>query len=106
MTEKMKNPPHPGGLIAETLEDTGMSIRELAKRLEVSPSALSRLVKEEAALSAEMAVKLSAVVGGAVHIWLGMQADYDIAQAEKKIDVRHLKRLELPSDGDASGALH
>ena len=98
MIGRMKNPPHPGGLIAETLEDTGMSIRELARRLEVSPAALSRLVKEEAALSAEMAVKLSAVIGGAPHIWLGMQADYAIAQAEKEVDVSHLRRLEFPPD--------
>lgn len=94
MIGRMKNPPHPGGLIKETLEDTGMSIRELAKRLEVSPAALSRVVREESAVSAEMAIKLSAVIGGAPHIWLGMQMDYAVAQAEKNVDISHLKRLE------------
>lgn len=106
MIGRMKNPPHPGGLITETLEDTGISLRELAKRLEVAPSTLSRLMREETGVSAEMAIKLSAVIGGAPHIWLGMQADYDLAQAEKALDVSHLKRLELPGEPDATAMHH
>jgi plasmid maintenance system antidote protein VapI len=38
----MINPPHPGGLIAEYLEDYGVSLRALARDLDVSPSALSK----------------------------------------------------------------
>ncbi|HCR1107388.1 TPA: HigA family addiction module antidote protein [Klebsiella aerogenes] len=106
MIGRMKNPPHPGGIIAETLEDTGISLRELAKRLEVAPSTLSRLINKDAAVSAEMAVKLAAVLGIAAHIWLGMQSDYDLAQAEKALDVSHLKRLEFPAEPDATAMHH
>ncbi|WP_034920402.1 HigA family addiction module antitoxin [Shimwellia blattae] len=90
----MKNPPHPGGLIAETLEESGMSIRELAKRLDVAPSTLARLVNEQSAISAEMAIRLAAVIGGAPHLWLGMQMDYDIARAEKVVDISHLAPID------------
>ena len=38
----MLNPPHPGGLITEYLEDNEISLRALARNLDVSPSALSK----------------------------------------------------------------
>lgn len=105
MIGHMKNPPHPGGIITETLEETGLSLRELAKRLDVAPSTLSRLAKGEIALTGEMAVKIAAVIGGSAHVWLAMMADYTAAQAEKTVNVSHLKRLELPDESNID-ALH
>lgn len=106
MIERMKNPPHPGGIIEEVLEDTGLSVRELARRLEIAPSTLSRLSRCEIAVSSEMAVKLAAVLGIAAHVWLKMQADYALAQAEKTVDISHLKPLVYPDAPEAPAAHH
>ena len=106
MIGKMKNPPHPGGFIAEAIEETGVSVRELAKRLGVAPSTLSRLVREEIAVTPEMAIKLSVVLGLAPHIWLNAQADYSLAQAEKTVDVSHLRPLVEPDDSETAHVHH
>ena len=80
---RMHNPPHPG----EVLEDTvlrAMTVTELAKRLEVSRVALSRVVNGRAAVSAELAIRLAAALGGSAESWLRMQVTYDLWQAQKK----------------------
>ncbi|TCL03682.1 hypothetical protein EZJ58_1759 [Sodalis ligni] len=40
----MFNPPHPGEIIAETLDDLNIGIRELSRALHVAPSTVQRLV--------------------------------------------------------------
>jgi addiction module antidote protein, HigA family len=79
----MHNPPHPG----EVLQDTvlrGMTVTEFARRLEVSRVALSRVVNGRAAVSAELAIRLAAALGGSAESWLRMQVAYDLWQAHKK----------------------
>ena len=80
---RMHNPPHPG----EALEDTvlrDMTVTELAKRLEVSRVALSRVMNGRAAVSAELAIRLAAALGGSAESWLKMQVAYDLWHAQKK----------------------
>lgn len=77
----MLNPPHPGGLIAEYLEDNSVSLRALARNLDVSPSALSNVTAGKTAISSEMALKLEAGLGIAARLWLAMQAAYDLNSA-------------------------
>jgi addiction module HigA family antidote len=80
---QMHNPPHPG----EVLQDTvlrEMTVTELAKRLEVSRVALSRVVNGRAAVSAELAIRLAAGLGGSAESWLRMQVAHDLWHAQKK----------------------
>lgn len=80
---RMHNPPHPG----EVLQDTvlaGMTVTEFAKRLGVSRVALSRVVNGRAAVSAELAIRLAAALGGSAESWLRIQVAYDLAKAAKK----------------------
>ncbi|MFH8136008.1 HigA family addiction module antitoxin [Pantoea osteomyelitidis] len=86
----MFNPPHPGGLIAEYLEDYGVSLRSLAKDLDVSPSALSKVASGKTAISPEMALRLEAGLGIAARLWLAMQATYDLNRARESIDLSHV----------------
>lgn len=90
----MHNPPHPGELIQETMEALGVSARQLAKALHVAPSTVQRLINKKAAVSPEMALRLSAVVGSSAHVWLGMQDAYDLWHAEKQLDLSQLHRLQ------------
>jgi len=79
----MHNPPHPGAVLQDTvLRD--MTVTEFAKRLEVSRVALSRVVNGRAAVSAELAIRLAAALGGSAESWLRMQVAYDLWQAQKK----------------------
>jgi addiction module HigA family antidote len=80
------NPPHPGEVLRDTIlrPDGGMTVTAFAKRLGLSRVALSRVVNVRAAVSAELAFRLAAALGGPAESWLTMQAAYDLWQAGKK----------------------
>ncbi|QWA12795.1 HigA family addiction module antidote protein [Sodalis ligni] len=89
----MFNPPHPGEIIAETLDDLNIGIRELSRALHVAPSTVQRLVSGHSAVSPEMALKLSAVLGSSAKFWLNLQDNYSLWAAQKEVDISKLHRL-------------
>ena len=93
----MKNPPHPGRSIKDAcLEPLGLSVTEGAKILGVSRQALNNVVNGKAAISPEMAVRLSKAFGSTPETWLQMQLNYDLAQVrQKKISVKRVPRRAM-----------
>lgn len=82
---RMHNPPHPGEVLQDTvLGEGGITVSEFARKLGVSRVALSRVVNGRAAVSADMALRLAAALGGSAESWLAMQAAYDLWKASKK----------------------
>jgi addiction module HigA family antidote len=90
----MKNPPHPGRHVKlDCLEPLGLSITKGAEVLGVTRLTLSNLVNGKNGVSPEMAIRLSKAFGGGPEVWLGMQMDYDLAQAELKASKIKVKRV-------------
>jgi addiction module HigA family antidote len=91
----MKNPVHPGKIVRfDCLEPLGLNITEAAKALGVTRQALNNVVNEKAAISPEMAIRLSKAFGSTPETWVRIQAAYDLAQAMKtasKIRVQRYK---------------
>lgn len=83
----MFNPPHPGGLITEYLDDFNVSLRSLAKNLGVPPSSLSKIASGKSAITPAMAVRLEAGLGISARLWLSMQTAYDLNQARRTTDI-------------------
>jgi addiction module HigA family antidote len=84
-TTRMHNPPHPGEVLQDTvLADGRLSVSDFARRLGVSRVALSRVVNGRAAVSADMALRFAAALGGSAESWLAMQAAYDLWHASRK----------------------
>lgn len=83
----MHKPPHAGEIIADIMQDLDIGIRELARALAVAPSTASRMVSGLTAITPEMAIKLSAVIGSTPAMWLRIQAAYDLDRAEKTVDL-------------------
>ena len=84
-TTRMHNPPHPGEVLQDTvLREGALTVSEFARKLGVSRVALSRVVNGRAAVSADMALRLAAALGGTAESWLRMQAAYDLWQASKR----------------------
>jgi antitoxin HigA-1 len=82
----MHNPPHPGEVLRDgVFSGTGETVTAFAKRLGVSRVALSRVLNSQAAVSAEMALRLAAALGGTAESWLYMQASYDLWQARRSV---------------------
>jgi addiction module HigA family antidote len=82
----MHNPPHPGLILADTVlrRHGGITVTEFARKLGVSRVALSRVVNGKAAISAELAIRLAASMGGSAEHWLRMQMAHDLWRAQKK----------------------
>ena len=77
---------HPGKLIkSELIEETGLTVTEIANLVQVSRQAVSNLMNEKADVSPEMALRISMVFGGSPDIWLRLQAKYDLEKATKRI---------------------
>lgn len=70
---KMANHPRPGDIIQESLDELNVSLREFARAMEIAPSTASRLLTGKAALTPEMAIKLSVVIGSSPQMWLNLQ---------------------------------
>jgi addiction module HigA family antidote len=93
----MHNPPHPGEVLRDgVFEGTGLTVSEFADRLGVSRVALSRLLNAKAGVSAGMAVRLAAALGGSAESWLYMQASFDLWNARKALRRQTARIAPLP----------
>lgn len=94
----MHNPPHPGELLtAVDLEPNGISGRELAGKLGVAASTLSRILEGTSAVSPEMAIRLEKALGRSAESWLAMQAQHDLWHVKKRAKLRGVSRVRLPA---------
>lgn len=92
----MHNPPHPGEFITNIyLEPYGISGRELADKLGVAPSTLSRVLNGSSRLTPDMALRLSKAVGRSPESWLAMQDNHDPWLARQRVNLADVGKLEL-----------
>jgi len=89
----MKNPPHPGEMIGDSLEAMNISISDAAKALGVTRQQLHNLIAGRCAIMPEMAYRLEKAVGSTADAWLRMQANYDLAQVRARAAQIKVKRL-------------
>jgi addiction module HigA family antidote len=89
----MKNPPHPGQMIGDALEEMGLSVSAAAKGLGVTRQQLHNLIAGRCAITPEMAYRLELAVGSTADTWLRMQANFDLAQIRARGTSIKVKRL-------------
>jgi len=87
----MHNPAHPGEVLREWLPE-GMTITKAAQELQVSRVSLSKVLNGKAGVTAGMALRLSVWLGTTPDVWLVMQTQWDLWQAEQQ-PIPHIKPL-------------
>ena len=103
----MKNPPHPGRIVRqECIEPLGLTITEAAGCLGVKRQTLNNLVNEKAGISPEMSIRLSKAFGSRPEVWLALQMQYDLAQAEKTAHRIKVHRITAPTGSADRAAQH
>lgn len=92
----MYNPPHPGEFIIEVyLEPYNISGRELAQKLDVAASTLSRILSGSSRITPEMALRLSKAIGRSPESWLAMQYTHDLWKARQTVNLERVVKLEF-----------
>ena len=84
-------PSHPGailgGMIEGLREESGkpFTLTEISAGLGINRGTLSAILNQKASISPEMAVKLSEGFSTSAELWLNLQKNYDLWQAEKTV---------------------
>jgi antitoxin HigA-1 len=87
----MKNPPHPGEMIGDSLGELGVTLSDAAKGLGITRQQLHNVIAGRSAVTPEMAVRLEKALGSTADTWLRMQMNYDLARIRKQaINVKRL----------------
>jgi antitoxin HigA-1 len=94
MPKRMKNPPHPGELIDDSLGELGVSISEAARVLGITRQQLHNVIAGRSAITPEMAVRLEKALGSTADAWLRMQTNYDLARIRRRASSIRVKRIE------------
>ncbi len=93
----MYNPAHPGEILKElVIEPLDMSITEVAHHLDISTKTLSKILKAEANITPEMALRLEMTFGkpNAAH-WLRLQNAFDLWQIRQRSTDIHVVPIQF-----------
>ena len=81
LMKKLKNI-HPGEILAEEfLAPMNITGYRLAKDIGIAQTRVSEILKGNRGISADTALRLSIYFGNSAKFWLGLQADYDLEEA-------------------------
>ena len=96
-----RTPIHPGEILADELEERGMSALALAKALHVPANRISQIVSGKRAMTADTALRLSQLLGTTPEFWVNLQKSYELrlAAQERGEEIRRLIK-PLPVDVD------
>ena len=89
----MINPPHPGESVRECIDEAGMTVKESALQIGVTPNNMYRLVNGHIGISPKVALGLEALGWSNAEFWMRLQAQYDLAQ---------LRLENLPREADTA----
>ncbi len=80
-----RKPTHPGVIVKEDyLVPLSISIKEMAENLGVSRKTLSKILNERGSVTPDMALRLSRAFNTSPDLWLNLQKNYDLWNAEKE----------------------
>ena len=75
-------PVHPGEILAEELEELGLSANALANALAVPTNRITAILKGQRGVTADTALRLSRYFGTTPQLWLNLQKTFELRVAE------------------------
>ena len=98
--KNLMRPVHPGEILAEELEELGMSANALAKALAVPPNRITAILNRRRGVTADTALRLSRYLGTTPELWLNLQKAFELRstqiESEKQIMERVQPRMPEP----------
>lgn len=83
---------HPGHVLKDELEELGITPTEFARQIGVPPNRVSQIIGGKRSITGDTALRFGHWFGTDPHFWLNLQAQFDLAQADKETgeSIRHL----------------
>jgi len=75
---------HPGEILADELDELGVTPTELARQLDVPANRLTQIVQGKRSITGDTALRLGHWFGNSAAFWLNLQSAYDLRVAEGK----------------------
>lgn len=73
---------HPGFVLKDELEETGISQTALALHIGVLPKTINEICRGKRGISAEMAWKLSKSLGASPMFWMNLQDNWELSEVK------------------------
>ena len=93
------DPIHPGEDLAEYLEEYGISRRQFAKAIGVSPARVNRILNRRSPITADIALRVARAFHTTAEFWMNLQQRYDLEIARAETDVSSIQPL-VPNPKD------
>lgn len=91
LTRAIKHNTHPGEiLLNQIVKPNNLTVDKAAKYLGITRPTLSNIVNGKSAITPIMAIRISKVFGGNPAFWVRLQTSYDLREAEKEFDEKHI----------------
>lgn len=85
MRKMIRRPSHPGIIIKQDyLLPLAITIKDMAATIGVSRKTLSKIINGRGAITPDMALRLSRALDTTPDLWLNLQKNFDLWQAETK----------------------
>ena len=89
-------PVHPGEILREdVLPALAMSKTAVSDALKISRQTLYGILNEKQPVTVEMAVCFGKLFGNGPNFWINLQRAYDLANAQRAVDVSGIPTLEV-----------
>ena len=75
-------PVHPGEMLAEELDELGLSANALAGHLAVPTNRITAIVKGQRGVTADTALRLARYFGTTPEFWMSLQQTYELRVAQ------------------------
>lgn len=96
---------HPGEILADELQELGVSPTELSRLINVPPNRVTQIIHGRRGITGDTALRLGHWFGSSAQFWLNLQSAYDIRLAEEKagreiakLPVRHDAGINMPQN--------
>lgn len=76
---------HPGEILADELQELGMSAAELARTLHVPTNRITQILNSQRAITADTALRLGQWFGTGPELWLNLQKAYELRLAQQQV---------------------
>ena len=87
---------HPGEiLLEEFLKPMGISARQLAADIDVSPSRISEVVNGHRPITADTALRLGLFFNMEPRFWINLQTEYDMRVAKRTVSDKIAARVRV-----------